>query len=117
MNRQITWGVLASALLVDTACVSNQVGMQAPSESEIKQVRTRADHEALAVYYEREAQALQEKAKNYHQLADQSQYRGGANRILYAPRYKALARKYRDAEEENLRQAQQHRELAAEAKH
>jgi len=31
MNRQTTWRILVSALLV--ACVSNQVGLRAPSES------------------------------------------------------------------------------------
>ncbi len=81
----------------------------------IEEVKTKADHEALAVYYDREAQALHEKAQYYQRMADQSRYRGSAYRIVYAPRYDALTQKYQAAEEENLKQAKLHRELASEA--
>jgi len=87
----------------------------APTQKMIEEAKTKADHEALAAYYQREAQALHEKAKHYRQMADQDRWRGGAYRMFYAPRYDALAREYQAAQEENLKQAKRHRELVAEA--
>ncbi|MGH8531217.1 MAG: hypothetical protein ACREV1_00455 [Gammaproteobacteria bacterium] len=112
--------VIGGALLA-TACaptgVRSSTGREvAPlTKTMVEEAKTKADHEALAVYYEGQAQALHEKTRYYQQMADQGSYRAGAYRIFYAPRYNALAQEYKAAEEENLKQAKRHRELASEA--
>ncbi|MGI8427632.1 MAG: hypothetical protein ACR2M4_13800 [Actinomycetota bacterium] len=122
MNRQARGLLLViGCALLAAACaptgVTSYGGREvlAPTQKMIEEAKTTADHEALAAYYEREAQALHEKATYYQQMADQGNYRGGAYRIVYGPRYEALAQKYQAAEEENLKQAKRHRELASEA--
>lgn len=122
MNRQARGLLLViGGALLATACaptgITSYGGREvlAPTQKLIEEAKTKADHEALAVYYEGEAQALHEKTRYYQRMADQRSYRGSAYRILYGPRYEALAQKYQSAEEENLKQAKQHRELASEA--
>ncbi|MGH8527797.1 MAG: hypothetical protein ACREXY_27340 [Gammaproteobacteria bacterium] len=112
--------IIGGALLI-TACAPTAINsytgqdVAAPTRKLIEEARTKADHEALAAYYEREARALHEKAEYYRQMADQYRYRGGANRMFYAPRYEDRAQGYRAAEEENRKKAKRHREFAAQA--
>jgi len=116
MNKQARRLILVvGCALLATACASTGVTSYTGREKMIEEAKTKADHEALAAYYEREAQALHEKAKYYQQMAAQDRWRGGAYRMFYAPRYDALAREYQAAQEENLKQAKRHRELASDA--
>ena len=124
MNRQARGLslVIGGALLV-AACAHTGITSYAgkelaePTQKMIEEAEIKGDHEALAAYYQREAQALHEKAKYYQQMADQDRWRGGAYRMFYAPRYDDLAQEYKEAEEENRKQATRHRELASEAGH
>ena len=83
----------------------------------IQSAKTKADHEALAKHYEDEATALQAKAAE-HQRMEQT-YTGmsswGKARISLSQHCSMLAARYREAANENLALARQHRELAAHA--
>jgi hypothetical protein len=122
MNRQACGLCLViGCALLAAACAptggTSYAGREiaAPTQKRIEEAKTKVDHEALAADYQGKAQALHDKAKYYQQMADQDRWQGGAYRMFYAPRYDALAREYQAAQEENLKQAKRHRELAAEA--
>ena len=83
MNEQARSLILViGCALLAAACAPTGVTpytgreVAAPAKKMIEEAKTKADHEALAVYYDREAQALHEKAQYYQRMTDQSRYRG-----------------------------------------
>src|SRR5262245_17861364 len=78
---------------------------------------TKADHDALAAHYEKEAKALEAKAVEHEQMA-QSYAKPGyaASAKANLPEHcRQLASTYRVAARENLELAKGHRELGAAA--
>ena len=78
--------------------------------------RSKADHENLAQYFEREAQALQEKADRHQKLAEKYEKGGSYEKVkgFMLRHCNAIIRSYRQGAEGNLALAKMHRQLAAE---
>ncbi|MER0170246.1 MAG: hypothetical protein A4S08_05180 [Proteobacteria bacterium SG_bin4] len=85
----------------------------------VQTAKTRADHEALAKYYEdaaKETQAkLQEHQKMYEEYEAHRQYYGRRGLDMDAM-CRALIHFYGQATEKNMEMAESHRKMAAEAK-
>lgn len=89
-----------------------------PMEQAIEEANTRADHEALADHYQQEADALMEKAETHEKMAEKyakTDYPKLGMEGEGERHCRSLARKYREAAEENLALAKMHRQLAEEA--
>ena len=112
-----TFTVLFVAGLSLAGCATEAVQKREALEQKIANARTRVNHEELAGYYEREATALQAKAKQHEQRAfaygPPTDYARLQNDFIRHCHY--LAGRYRDAAEANLALAKLHRRSAAEA--
>ncbi|WP_077729707.1 hypothetical protein [Methylocaldum sp. 14B] len=115
--RRSTPRLLLFIAAILTACAPGQpyraTGEQ-PLEEAIAKARTKADHEALAVRYEREAEALRAKAEQHRRIADYYRQYGGhvLVRRSLMEYYLRLAANYWEAAEEKLSLAKLHRQLA-----
>ena len=110
-------GVLISGAVLLSMSACTPVGkMTHDMDSMIQSARTKADHEALATHYEREAKALQANAAEHRAMAQA--YAKGAGYIKtksnLVQHCDVLASKYQEAADENLELAK-HRRLAEEA--
>jgi hypothetical protein len=116
MHRS-TPGLSLFIAAVLTACAPGQpyraTGEQSLGEA-IAKAKTKADHEALAARYEREAEALRAKAEQHRRIA--GYYRQYGGRLLVRKslmeHYLRLATDYWEAAEEKLSLAKLHRQLA-----
>ena len=116
--KSLAGGVLISGavLLFVSACAPTGK-MAHDMDTMIQSATTKADHEALAMHYEQEAKALQAKAAEHRAMA-QAYAKSGAfvrTKSNLLQHCDTLASKYREAAEENLELAKQHRQLAGEA--
>lgn len=122
MNKNL-WlrsGVFAALLAVNlslSGCISSGSPKPARLQEKIEDARTKADHEKLAGYYEREANTLQAKAKQHAQRAQAYGPPTGYARLEndLARHCNYLASNYRDAAETNVELAKLHRRMAAES--
>lgn len=122
MNKNL-WlrsGVFAALLAVNlslSGCISSGSQKPARLQEKIEDARTKADHEELAGYYVRGANAMQAKAKQHEQKAQAYGPPTGYARLEndLARHCNYLASKYRDAVEANLALAKLHRRMAAES--
>ena len=116
------WPVLASSALlmsaVLTACVSPPTS--APSgatQQRIEAAQTRADHEALAASYDKEAADARAAAANHRKMAKSYQSyqpgRGGGNMTAHC---NSVAGSYEQIATEYDGMAMMHRRLASQAK-
>lgn len=112
-------GVVVLALGLSLAgCATENIVRGEAIEQKIAGAKTRADHERLAIWYEQEARAANDKAGQHRRLADGY---GVAWSGLYGnygmlKHCQNLVRKYEQASEENLALAKLHRQMAADAK-
>ena len=123
MNRKSSYlmlgacaGLLALSLSLGGYALS--AGQERSSQvQKIESAKTRADHEALAAFYEQEAKTAQAKVEEHKQMAKAYGKIGHLvekhNMLQHCDR---LVKKYKDVAKENLALAKLHRELAAKAK-
>lgn len=116
------WLMLASsALLVSIAlagCASGPTSTPAAATQErIEAAQSRADHEALAAYYDREASAARATAAEHRKMAVSYQRyqpgRGGGNMSAHC---NSLARNYEGVATEFDGMSAGHRQMAAQAR-
>ncbi len=85
-------------------------------EEQIRNARTSSDHEALAQYFQAQADDAKAKAARHRQLAETYRvsptYRTGRGLAAHC---ESIARSYEDLEKEQLAMADLHKRLAAEA--
>ena len=97
--------VAAVAVLGFMAVISPPVGSAQPGgniELQIREAKTPADHQALAAWYEKEAQADQQLASRYVLMREvyaaarsmERKDRPGEQYILIAKKYQAMAQEY-----------------------
>jgi hypothetical protein len=114
-NGQIPGPEIRTAVL--TACAPGQryrtTGEPSSGEA-IAKARTKADHEALVVRYEREAEALRARAERCRRIAGYYRQYGGPwlVRRLLMEHYVELAVKFGEAAAESLCLAKLHRQWA-----
>jgi hypothetical protein len=128
MNRIPQWmhlgagAFLVTAVLTFGGCATEGPVRPAGLGEKIEAARTRADHQAIAAVYERQAQDDKRASEQHSGLAriySRRQYSSGGvagpNPAMVA-HCQNLARIYQQAVEENLALAKMHRQMAAEAK-
>lgn len=131
MSRNRRWWLLgtgtflAAAVLILGGCAAEGPVKPAGLEQKIEAVRTRADHQEIAVVYEQQAEGDRAAAER-HRGSARAYERGGVwngPRVGSAKRADSmvahcenLARIYQQAAEENLALTREHRRLAAEMK-
>ena len=107
-------GLLALGLSLGGYALS--AGQESSPVQKIESAKTRADHEALAAFYEQEAKTAQAKVEEHKQMAKAYGKIGHLvekhNMLQHCDR---LVEKYKDVAKENLALAKLHRELAAKA--
>ena len=107
-------GLLALSLSLGGYALS--AGQESSLVQKIESAKTRADHEALAAFYEQEAKTAQAKVEEHKQMAKAYGKIGHLvekhNMLQHCDR---LVKNYQDAAQENLALAKLHRELAAKA--
>ena len=110
-------GVVAGTVLLLVSGCAPVGKMPHDMETMIQTATTKGDHEALAMHYEQEAKALQEKAADHRRMAQTYAKSGryGGRPSTAAWHCDALASKYEGAASENLELATLHRQLAEEA--
>ena len=123
MNRKSSYlalgacaGLLALSLSLGGYALS--AGQESSSMvQKIETAKTRADHEALAAFYEQEAKTAQAKAEEHKEMSKSYSKIGHLvekhNILQHCDR---LVKNYQDAAKENLALAKLQRELAAKAK-
>lgn len=103
--------------LVSSACIA--AGSEEVNEIAEAKARTKFDHVGLAVYYENEAKAMKEKAKEQEKLLaeykNHSEYYGREGQD-FESHHEALLRKYSKSAERNLEMAASHRKMAEKVK-
>jgi hypothetical protein len=113
---------LTAVLLIAVALVTERgawsIDQQHPIgdiEKMIERAKTKADHEALAAYYEAEAKALEVKSPDHEKMGKAYEKAGGYPAVKggAVQHCNSLASKYREAAQENWDLAKMHRELAA----
>ena len=117
MRTAIGGALILGAVLVLVGACTPAGKMTHDMAPAIQSATTKADHEALAAHYEQEAKELQAKAAAHQDMARSYERSGGyvsakSNLIQHC---RDLSARYREAANENLALAKQHRELAAEA--
>lgn len=111
-------GVIALALLLNFS--SGGYALAQGSDSilnKIETATTRADHEAIAAYYEQEAKTAQASSDDHRQRAEKYK-KGtgyGATGDMLVGHCVFIADKYKQAAGESLTMAKMHRDLAASA--
>jgi len=122
MTTHAKWPKLAtSALLLSIAligCASQPSSApSAATQQRIEAAQTRADHEALAVYYDKEAAAARATAAEHRKMAKSYQTyqagRGGGNMPAHC---NAIVRSYEGIATEFDAMAADHRRMAGQAK-
>ena len=119
-----TWKTSRSAalvLLIGVAlagCANLSTALSPALERQIEAARTRADHEALATYYDGQAAAARAQAAEHLKLAASYQAapamsRGGASMPAHC---KAIAQGYEEIASRFESMAASHRQAAAQAK-
>ena len=107
-------GLLALSLSLGGYALS--AGQESSLVQKIESAKTRADHEALAAFYEQEAKTAQAKVEEHKQMAKAYGKIGHLvekhNMLQHCDR---LVKNYQDAAQGNLALAKLHRELAAKA--
>ena len=107
-------GLLALSLSLGGYALS--AGQESSLVQKIESEKTRADHEALAAFYEQEAKTAQAKVEEHKEMAKAYGKIGHLvekhNMLQHCVR---LVEKYKDVAKENLALAKLHRELAAKA--
>lgn len=113
---------LALALAL-SGCATGPAEGPEPIQRMAASARTRADHEALATWHEREARAAGEKADRHRRILDDtyrpaygSPYVGIWRDPGFLRRSEELMRRHQQIAEENLPLAKLHRQRAVEAK-
>ena len=109
-------GLLALSLSLGGYALS--AGQESSSlVQKIESAKTRADHEALAAFYEQEAKTAQAKAEQHQEMAEHYKkgFGYGNSKATLIQHCNYIARKYQEAAKENLALAKLHRELAAKA--
>ena len=108
-------GLLALGLSLGGYALS--AGQESLQMQKIETAKTRADHEALAAFYEQEAKTAQAKAEEHKEMSKSYSKIGHLvekhNILQHCDR---LIKNYQDAAKENLALAKLQRELAAKAK-
>ena len=110
--------VLAAAILTLGVCAAEEPVKPVGIEQKIEAAGTRADHEEIASLYEKQAGADTAAAEQHRGLARVYKRMGGikGGQPNMATHCDNLARTYQKAAKENLALAQEHRQMAAEAK-
>lgn len=108
-------GLLALSLSLGEYALS--AGQESSSQAQkIESAKTRADHEALAAFYEQEAKTLQAKAEEHKEMGKSygkiGHLKEKHNLVQHCDR---LVEKYKGAAQDSLALAKLHRELAAKA--
>jgi hypothetical protein len=119
-----TFAALFAAGLSLAGCATQAVQEREPLAQRIANARTRADHEALAAWFEREATEARERAETHRKMGQHYErwaytyYRQVPDAGLsggFVRRCETLVRLHEQAAEENLALAKLHRQVAAEA--
>lgn len=116
MKRNTLLAILAFIPLLVSCAAQSPHPMDMASA--LQSAKTRTDHEDLAKHYEEAAEEMQTKVEEHQQLLEHYE----RERYLYAKQWPAMAdhcrsliRFYGGAAQENLRMAELHREMAANA--
>ncbi len=117
INRQEWPKHVASALLLSivlAGCASGPTSAPVPElQQRIEAAQTRADHEALALNYDREAAAARAKAAEHRNMARSYRGRSGGSMEAHC---NSLVRNYESVATEFEGLAADHRQMAAQAK-
>jgi len=115
VRKTAQWLMLAVTLLAVIA--ASPTAMARDTEEMISSAQTRADHEALAVHYEQEAEAQRQKEEQHRRIRTAYE-QGGVYKAIkegMIQHCNLLIRKYHELVEVNLEMAKMHRQLAAAA--
>ncbi len=119
MNKRSSWFmgvfcsvVLAFGLSLSGYAVSADQALSSSIEQKILAVKSKADHEALAAYYENEAKDIQATAQMHRSMSDAYEKVGFAEKNVLRRHCISLAQEYEAAANENLEMAKIHRGLA-----
>ena len=107
--------VFVCVLSAGAAIAPSYVLAGMPVEQMIEGAKTKADHEAIAQYYEDEAKADQAKAEEHKKMsvAYSAMTTGKGGHAAFVAHCNRLATKYNELANENLALAMQHHKFAA----
>ena len=113
MNRFTTMlGAGAVAMLLS---VGAYAGEAAVTPAQIGAAKTPADHQAIAATYEKEAARLEEMAKEHDAMAKTYRAASAGKKGMYkasmSTHCQNLAKRYREAAEDNRAMAAEHRDM------
>jgi hypothetical protein len=120
MNRKSSCLMLGAGLLALSLSLGGyalSAGQESSEAQKIESAKTKADHEALAAFYEQEAKSLQAKAEEHKEMGKAYSKFGHLKEKQHLVTHcDRLVEKYNGAANESLALAKLHRELAAKAK-
>jgi tellurite resistance protein len=118
MNTRTFFAALSIVLLAACAQMSPYDAVQNPTVRKTSQnARTRSDHDALSRYFEGAAKEMQTKAAEQKKLLEHYEEKGylyGRQAQDLKSHTAALVRKYEETVEENIKEANLHRQMALE---
>lgn len=119
MKTRALLAALSLGLLASCAPMTSHEAIQNTNiRKAVQNARTRSDHDALTMYFEGAAREMQTKAEEQKRLLEhyeQKSYLYGRQAQDLKSHTWALARKYEETAEANIKEAAAHRQMALEA--
>lgn len=119
MKTRTLFAALSLGLLASCAQMTPHEAIQNTNvRKAVQNARTRSDHDALTMYFEGAAKEMQTKAEEQKRLLEhyeQKSYLYGRQAQDLKSHTWALARKYEETAEANIKEAAVHRQMALEA--
>lgn len=119
MKTRTLLAALSLGLLASCAPMTSHEAIQNTNiRKAVQNARTRSDHDALTMYFEGAAKEMRTKAEEQKRLLEhyeQKSYLYGRQAQDLKSHTWALARKYEETAEENIKEAAAHRQMALEA--
>ncbi|MDN5753844.1 MAG: hypothetical protein L0H15_11305 [Nitrosospira sp.] len=119
MKTRVLFAALSLGLLASCAQMTPlEDGQNAAIHQAVQNARTRSDHEALTKYFEGAARQMNTKAEEQKKLLEhyeEKAYLYGRQAENMKSHTWALARKYEETAEANIKEAAAHRQMAREA--
>ena len=119
MKKRTFFAALSLGLLASCAQMTPLEAIQNTNvRKAVQNARTRSDHDALTKYFEGAAREMQTKAEEQRKLLEHYEEKGYLHGRQAEDRKShtwALARKYEETAEANIKEAAAHRQMALEA--
>ena len=117
-SLQLIFAGIVSALLVWPAIIPSDAVAGEPLDQMIESAKTKADHEAIATYYEDEAKAYQAKTEEHRKMSAAYRSMGtgkGTGTAAFVAHCNKLVTKYEELAKDNLELAKLHRQFEEES--